>query len=482
MDEKQTQFDYDHLYRGFQNRAEGAAQPEPETPQPERQPKYAQAASRPAGGSRQDPELERRLQKELEAQLHALGQSVTDGLRTGFDGKGQQLGDQAAKFGGAVWDMMQYSFGVVADELRKAADEVRSDLAAERAAAPKEKGDHSAYRYTYSVRKGDAKGADPVLRGARRRFGIGLGQLIPGGIFAGSMLLAAVICLVAAGFTADPVSAQEAVLAGTILLVTGAPFDWLSWLGIRNLGVSKRLRAYAAAIDGRTSISVSALAEAVQKPAKKVRKDLRFLIGKGWLTGWLDPEEDRLYLSAEEWRKAFERRQGGRPVQEPSAAEQPTPAAAQQEDTTVDPDTISRFVQVLGAQRQLMTDPVAAEELDKMQLTSRVIGEWVAAHPESAPKARRFVTYYIPTTLKLLHTYNEMQGHSGENAESIRRDIGGILHTLNIAFENLYNSLLSDVAMDVSSEIAALQGMLAQDGLSQQQSMRFPQNGSTPNA
>ena len=48
---------------------------------------------------------------------------------------------------------------------------------------------------------------------------------------------------------------------------------------------------------------------------------------------------------------------------------------------------------------------------------------------------------------------------------TIRRDIAGILHTLNQAYDTLYDTLLSDVAMDVSSEIAALQGMLANDGL-----------------
>ena len=79
--------------------------------------------------------------------------------------------------------------------------------------------------------------------------------------------------------------------------------------------------------------------------------------------------------------------------------------------------------------------------------------------------ARRFAEYYIPTTLKLLHTYNDVQGQQGENAETIRRDIAGILHTLNQAYDTLYDTLLSDVAMDVSSEIAALQGMLANDGL-----------------
>ncbi|MFR9068012.1 MAG: hypothetical protein ACLVJH_15180 [Faecalibacterium prausnitzii] len=51
-----------------------------------------------------------------------------------------------------------------------------------------------------------------------------------------------------------------------------------------------------------------------------------------------------------------------------------------------------------------------------------------------------------------------MQSQQGENAEAIRRDIAGILHTLNQAYDNLYDKLLSDVALDVSSEIAALAG------------------------
>ena len=112
-----------------------------------------------------------------------------------------------------------------------------------------------------------------------------------------------------------------------------------------------------------------------------------------------------------------------------------------------------------------MQDAQAREELAAMQKTTTAICDWLETHPESQPKTRRFAEYYIPTTLKLLHTYNDVQGQQGENAETIRRDIAGILHTLNQAYDTLYDTLLSDVAMDVSSEIAALQGMLANDGL-----------------
>ena len=147
------------------------------------------------------------------------------------------------------------------------------------------------------------------------------------------------------------------------------------------------------------------------------------------------------------------------------AAAQPQPEKEETGDAPLNLDTARRFAAVLEKEQQLMQDAQAREELAAMHKTTTAICDWLEAHPESQPKTRRFAEYYIPTTLKLLHTYNDVQGQQGENAETIRRDIAGILHTLNQAYENLYNNLLSDVAMDISSEIAALQGMLANDGL-----------------
>ena len=146
-------------------------------------------------------------------------------------------------------------------------------------------------------------------------------------------------------------------------------------------------------------------------------------------------------------------------------AAQPQPEKEETGDAPLNLDTARRFAAVLEKEQQLMQDAQAREELAAMHKTTTAICDWLEAHPESQPKTRRFAEYYIPTTLKLLHTYNDVQGQQGENAETIRRDIAGILHTLNQAYENLYNNLLSDVAMDISSEIAALQGMLANDGL-----------------
>ena len=184
---------------------------------------------------------------------------------------------------------------------------------------------------------------------------------------------------------------------------------------------------------------------------------LYIFIGVALIT--VDEKAEKLYLTAEDYRAAQEAAAASK------APPQPEPATEKTDDVPLNLETARRFAAVLQQEKQLMQDAQGREELDHMQTTTTAICDWLEAHPESLPKARRFAEYYIPTTLKLLHTYNDVQGQQGENAETIRRDIAGILHTLNQAYDTLYDTLLSDVAMDVSSEIAALQGMLANDGL-----------------
>ena len=202
------------------------------------------------------------------------------------------------------------------------------------------------------------------------------------------------------------------------------------------------------------------LADLTHQKKKKMTKRLQKYIRNGWLNAWLDDKTETLYLTAEDYRAAQEEKAAEAVRPEPK----PEPEAQPQE-TPLNLETARRFAKARAQEQQLMRDEQAVEELKQMQKTTEAICDWLETHPESLPKARRFAEYYIPTTLKLLHTYNDVQGQKGENAESIRRDIAGILHTLNQAYQNLYDNLLSDVALDVSSEIAALQGMLANDGL-----------------
>ena len=252
-------------------------------------------------------------------------------------------------------------------------------------------------------------------------------------------------------------------IVGSALALATAGFGWMTACGSAWVKAGKQLGQFADLADTtdyHKGLSVRMLADLVHQNRKKMLKKLQKYIRKGWLNGWLDEKTETLYLTAEDYRAAQEARAAVQAEPEPKAEPQAEP-----QETPLNLETTRRFAKVLAQEQQLMQDAQGVEELAHMQKTTEAICDWLEAHPESLPKARRFAEYYIPTTLKLLHTYNDVQGQKGDNAESIRRDIAGILHTLNQAYDNLYDNLLSDVALDVSSEIAALQGMLANDGL-----------------
>ena len=127
------------------------------------------------------------------------------------------------------------------------------------------------------------------------------------------------------------------------------------------------------------------------------------------------------------------------------------------------------FLSELRDQQRQITDASVLEQTQRIEAqTVRVIA-WLEKHPEGEGQIRRFVNYYMPTTLKLVRTYNEVspQADSSSVAASIQTDICGILSTINTAFQSLQNNLLKDTAMDVSAEISALETVLAQEGLTQ---------------
>ena len=422
----------------------------------------------------------RQVQQELEDQLRAFGDTMTDAFRNGFEGRGMEIGDRAYDIGKAAVHAANYGIGEAAKAFRqgRAGSGTTTDDAA---------GMPGWFRQIFA--KPEPTPVENIRISAKKRYSNGCTLLAVGITFAVIFGLGGIGCIVASDallpdlitetMIGDTVATAAegmtytfttgASMATTVLEITGnvltlvaCGFGAMIAAGASRLSASKKLRLLADAAEGedyKNGLPVEMLADLTHQTKKRALKKLRRYINKGWLAAWLDEKTEKLYLTVEDYRAAQET------AAAPQAQPQPEPASEQREETPLNLETARRFAAVLEQEKQLMQDELARDELDHMQKTANAICDWLEAHPESLPKARRFAEYYIPTTLKLLHTYNDVQGQQGANAESIRRDIAGILHTLNQAFDNLYDNLLSDVAMDVSSEIAALQGMLANDGL-----------------
>ena len=427
----------------------------------------------------------RQVQQELEDQLRAFGDTMTDAFAHGFEGRGMDIGDRAWDVGKAAVHAANYGIGEAAKAFRQGrrsspygdAKQTSNEGAADADAA----GMPGWFRQIFA--KPEPTPVESIRISAKKRHSAGCTLLAVGITFAVIFGLGGIGCLVASDtvmpglmlgdtivtateggltytFTTGASMAVTALeITGNVLTLVACGFGAMIAAGASRLSASKKLGALADAaekLNAQKGLSVEMLADLTHQTKKKVLKKLRSYIHKGWLNAWLDDETATLYLTAEDYRAAKEAA---------AAAAQPQPEKEETGDAPLSLDTARRFAAVLEKEQQLMQDAQAQEELAAMHKTTTAICDWLEAHPESQPKTRRFAEYYIPTTLKLLHTYNDVQGQQGENAETIRRDIAGILHTLNQAYENLYNNLLSDVAMDISSEIAALQGMLANDGL-----------------
>ena len=429
----------------------------------------------------------RQVQQELEEQLRAFGNTMSDAFAHGFEGRGMDIGDRAYDVGRAAVHAANYGIGEAGRAFRKSWGEARQNWAKQTFNEGYAEADTSGmpgwFRQIFA--KPEPTPVESIRISAKKRYSAGCTLLAVGITFAVIFGLGTLGCLIGLG-TISPAALGDVVVSATEgggILMTGTDyvmntaynvlgivssvlglvacgFGAMIAAGASRLSASKKLRLLADAaekLNAQKGLAVEMLAGLTHQTKKKALKKLRSYIHKGWLNAWLDDETETLYLTAEDYRAAKE--------EATAAAAQPQPEKEETGDAPLNLDTARRFAAVLEKEQQLMQDAQAREELAAMHKTTTAICDWLEAHPESQPKTRRFAEYYIPTTLKLLHTYNDVQGQQGENAETIRRDIAGILHTLNQAYENLYNNLLSDVAMDISSEIAALQGMLANDGL-----------------
>ena len=83
-------------------------------------------------------------------------------------------------------------------------------------------------------------------------------------------------------------------------------------------------------------------------------------------------------------------------------------------------------------------------------------------YPDKASQVRRFANHYLPDAVKILTLYAEMEetGVSGENAEEVRRQVEANAAVIATAFENQLDALYSAEALDISTDIEVLEGIL----------------------
>lgn len=114
-----------------------------------------------------------------------------------------------------------------------------------------------------------------------------------------------------------------------------------------------------------------------------------------------------------------------------------------------------------------IADPGISADIVRLEQVSQKIFDFVRSDPSKLPQIRKFMDYYLPTTLKLLNAYDRAAGTGvkGENINSLLAKVEGMMRTVVAAFEKQLDSLFGSENLDISTDITVLETMMAREGL-----------------
>lgn len=112
-------------------------------------------------------------------------------------------------------------------------------------------------------------------------------------------------------------------------------------------------------------------------------------------------------------------------------------------------------------------DAKVSEQIVHLEDVTTKIVSYVIEHPAKRNQVRRFFSYYLPTSIKLLNAYDRMDeaGISGMNIDGTKGKVEEMMDTALEAFDKQLDALYADEALDVSTEIKVMESLLSQEGL-----------------
>lgn len=245
----------------------------------------------------------------------------------------------------------------------------------------------------------------------------------------------------------------EEVIRDALWLISGFVMLLVS-AGMRK---SKRNRERIVAIVGKVDyILIDEVAEALPASRGKTEKLLQRCIDYGMFgkAAYLDMRSDCLVI------------RGEAPMSKKARAEQ----EAAERAARMAAENLDEYEKVLKELREI-NDRIPGEEMSAKisrleDLTAKIF-KLAKEHPEKLGSMKKFMNYYLPTSLKLLHRYEKMdaQGIEGENISEAKAQIEETMDTMVNAFEKQLDKLFLSESIDISADIAAMQNLMRADGL-----------------
>lgn len=126
-----------------------------------------------------------------------------------------------------------------------------------------------------------------------------------------------------------------------------------------------------------------------------------------------------------------------------------------------------QYIEKIKESNEIIKDKEISNKLYRMEKLVSMIFHEVDINPNQADNLGLFLSYYLPTTDKLLEAYIDLDEKpiKGKNLAKAKRDISKAIDTLNKSFDGILDQFYQEQEIDISSEISAMEIMMKQEGL-----------------
>nr|WP_295606193.1 5-bromo-4-chloroindolyl phosphate hydrolysis family protein [uncultured Terrisporobacter sp.] len=247
-------------------------------------------------------------------------------------------------------------------------------------------------------------------------------------------------------------------------------------LGLLLKGISlrkrvKRFNKYVRFMENNTYISIEELSKLTKEKERFLLKDLGKMIDVGmFLQGHIDDEKTYFILNDEVYNDYLnlKKQQIAKENNDKKLKEKIDNFEKEDAKSTI---KIGRdYIEQIKTVRNHLYKEDISMELDKLGNISEQILNQVEKNPEKAQEVNKFIDHYLPITIKLINSYEELNNQviQGDNIKNAKIEIEKSIDLINKAFENLLDDLFEDVVLDISTDISVLKTLFKQEGLGEE--------------
>ncbi len=243
--------------------------------------------------------------------------------------------------------------------------------------------------------------------------------------------------------------------------------------GIMMKRALQRYASYLAIIGPNDAMEIETVAKKAGVKRKQAERDLQKMIDKGYFgdTAYINKELGYLFRSS----KADEELTKAR-----TAAMEKTREATKKEAAKQNVVAYDQILEQIRDVNDRIRDQAMTEKINEIESITREIFRAVEQEPEKRGKIDKFMSYFLPTTLKLLESYANLEkttNVAGKNIKQSMRSIEIAMDTVVDGFRHQLDELYKTDAVSIETEIDVLTKMINRETITPKQEFGLGSGG-----